>query len=80
MRKKLLAVLICVCMAAMLFACGKPQNTASPTSEPTPSPTKAPATPTPTQAVGEVLPDPVYHYTFDKSAGTTGIMPTTSCV
>ncbi len=75
MRKKLLAVLICVCMAAMLFACGKPQNTATPTNDPTPTPTKVPATPTPTQAAGEVLPDPVYHYTFDKSAGTAGIMP-----
>ncbi len=80
MRKRLLTVLICLCMVTSLFACKKkeePSDVTTPTPDTTTQapaePTKAPdTTPAP---VGEALPDPVYYYSFDKADGTTGIVP-----
>ncbi len=82
MRKKLLSVLVCVCMtAALLAGCGKKNNDAgnetAPTVTETPAVTAEPVTlpdTTPAPAVGESLPDPVYYYSFDQADGTNGIV------
>ncbi len=83
MRKKLFSVLVCACMAVTLLAgCGKKNEDVNNTT-PTPAvtatlaPTEAPETQpdtTPATVVGESLPEPVYYYSFDKAAGTDGIV------
>ena len=83
MRKKLLSIIICLCMTAALFAgCKKneqPETEAGNTqATEAPAPTKAEETPEPTKAPapeGEALPDAKYYYSFDQADGTDKIQP-----
>ncbi len=86
MRKKLVSIIICLCMAATLFAgCSKKETQTDAgndkqqvTATEAPAPTKAEATPEPTKApapAGEALPDAKYYFSFDKADGTDKIQP-----
>ncbi|MCR5685176.1 MAG: LamG domain-containing protein [Lachnospiraceae bacterium] len=83
MRKKIVSIVMCLCMIMVLFAgCKKnekPEPDAGNTqATETPAPTKAEATPEPTKApapAGEALPDAKYYYSFDQADGTDKIQP-----
>ena len=85
MRKKVLSIIICLCMVVTLFAGCKKETTPDTgndtqqvTDTPTPAPTKAEATPEPTQApkpAGEALPEAKYYFSFDQADVTSKIQP-----
>ncbi|MBO4415502.1 MAG: LamG domain-containing protein [Lachnospiraceae bacterium] len=86
MRKKVLSIIICLCMVATLFAGCKKKETEPDagsdkqqvTATEAPAPTKAEPTPEPTKApapAGEALPEAKYYFSFDQADGTSKIQP-----
>ena len=77
MRKKVLSILMCVCMTALLLAGCKKNTEEGGNATPTAAPTQAAATstPAPTAAPASTvkIPESKYYFSFDQSAGTNGI-------